>query len=852
MTLRGKLTARQKLNILRQAQKGKSVSSLCLKYGISRKTFYKWQKRYESSGYLKESLVEKTPARTKMSVHPRQVAQKTEQLILEIIAKQPALSIPKIVELLPKTADGKPRVSYYGVQRVLERRKISTTQLRLSFAQEFEKRQAWKSVQLPLRLSAPVRGKLSARQKFHLLSQVREGETVSLLCKKYGISRKTFYKWKNRFEKTEGREQILTLLEKTRTLPRTTNHPNKIAEALEQQILEIAAKHPSFSVPKILAELPKKSDGSPYISYYAVQRVLERNSLSTLRQRVEYAKGQEVSVSTVVVPAKVPEKIFVEKVHPGFVGVLPALKGVFAYVKTSRPRLLLTVISVGSFGFLFYSYLLMLAQAEPGTHLGLVFASIALLFGVFFFLYSLKYYIVIASVLSFSKEFPVGAKPQKETSLKERFQALTHLFRKQEGVSQGKAQPQPEGIDRVGLIADIQKEELTYYPFVSIHVATYNEKRVITRLLTACTSQDYPNYEVVIADDSTDETVDILEQWKSHPRVRISHRPTREGFKGGALRHALEKTDPRSEFVIILDADFIPYPDTITQFLKYFKASTGRLEGFQDYYDTKIAAVQGYQWHVLNKSENWITRGVRTEFAGSYVMERSGNEIFGGLKMIAGSVYMIRRDVLQAFGWGTSITEDFELTLKIYEAGYKVVYTPYIQAPSECVSTVKRLIRQRMRWAEGHSFNVKKMFARLLRTPYMNGAEKLEFLYLSPYYLQSFFFILGTIAWFISETLFHAKLPFWTSLWGWSLVFSNFLSLPLMNSVGLFLEESEEKDFLGIISFVGMSYLLVPFQAYAAIRGLLEDEEGGWFRTPKSGKITDTITRGHFYRWLRG
>ncbi|HKZ40235.1 MAG TPA: glycosyltransferase family 2 protein, partial [Candidatus Hodarchaeales archaeon] len=306
------------------------------------------------------------------------------------------------------------------------------------------------------------------------------------------------------------------------------------------------------------------------------------------------------------------------------------------------------------------------------------------------------------------------------------------------------------------------------------------------------------------------------------------------------------------EFVIIFDADFIPYADTITQFLKYFKAATGRLNSFQDYYDSKTAAIQGYQWHVLNKSENWVTRGVRSEFAGSYVMERSGNEIFGGLKMIAGSVYMIRRDVLQTFGWGTSITEDFQLTLKIYEAGYKVVYTPYIQAPSECVSTVKRLIRQRMRWAEGHSFNVKKMFGRLLRTPYMNVPEKVEFLYLSPYYLQSFFFIVGTLAWFLSEAVFHARLPFWTALWGWSLVFSNMLSLPLMNSVGLFLEEAEEKDFLGLISFVGMSYLLVPFQAYASVKGLLEEEEGGWFRTPKSGKITDTIARGTFYRWLRG
>ncbi len=324
-------------------------------------------------------------------------------------------------------------------------------------------------------------------------------------------------------------------------------------------------------------------------------------------------------------------------------------------------------------------------------------------------------------------------------------------------------------------------------------------------------------------------------------------------------------------------------------FLKYFQATAGTLDfkkGSSD--NTKpspIAAVQGYQWHVLNKSENWITRGVRSEYAGSYVIERSGVEIYSGLKQISGAVYMIRRDVLEEVGWETSITEDFQLTLKLYEKGYKVVYTPYIQAPAECVSTLKRLIRQRMRWAEGHSNNIRKMFTRLLigkwepvnseqwsvssgredtehRTPNtehkvfvpspLTAPEKLEFLYLSPYYLQAFFFLVGTISWLISETVFPGQLPFWTSLWGWSLVLTNFISLPLMNSVGLFLEESEQRDYQGLISFITLSYLLVPFQAYSSIKGLIQKEEGPWFRTPKTGHITDVFTRGRFYRFISG
>ncbi|MDZ4246085.1 MAG: hypothetical protein U1D67_03090, partial [Dehalococcoidia bacterium] len=134
----------------------------------------------------------------------------------------------------------------------------------------------------------------------------------------------------------------------------------------------------------------------------------------------------------------------------------------------------------------------------------------------------------------------------------------------------------------------------------------------------------------------------------------------------------------------------------------------------------------------------------------------------------------------------------------------------------------------------------------------MTRSEKLEFLYLAPYYLQAFFFLVGTFAWLLSETVFGARLPFWTSIWGWSLVLTNLLAMPLVNAVGLFLEESEEKDYLGLLSFIALCYIVVPFQAYAAVKGFIESSEGPWFRTPKTGLVTDVFARGRVYRWLTG
>jgi len=269
-----------------------------------------------------------------------------------------------------------------------------------------------------------------------------------------------------------------------------------------------------------------------------------------------------------------------------------------------------------------------------------------------------------------------------------------------------------------------------------------------------------------------------------------------------------------------------------------------------------VAAVQSYQWHVLNKSESWLTQAVRTEYAGSYMVERPFQEALGSMKMIAGTAYMVRADLLREFGWGRSLTEDWELTLRLYERGYKVVYTPYAETPAECVSTFPRLARQRMRWAEGHSYNVRKWFWTILRCRFARPLEKLEFAFYAAYYLQALFFMVGTLSWLLAEIVLKVHVPQWTALLGWSLLFSNLLSLPLMNLGGLLLEGAPRKDYAGILGAIALSYLLVPFQAWAAVKGLFEHEEGPWYRTPKTGRITDPVwplrRLGWLRRWLRG
>jgi 1,2-diacylglycerol 3-beta-glucosyltransferase len=430
--------------------------------------------------------------------------------------------------------------------------------------------------------------------------------------------------------------------------------------------------------------------------------------------------------------------------------------------------------------------------------------------------------------------------------------------------------------------------DLGYHPFVSVQVACYNEKRVIERLLTALARLEYPEYEVIVVDDSNDESVQILERWRNQPRFKILHRNTRSGFKGGALNEALKVMDPRTEYVVVFDADSVPFPDSIERLLPHFyrvsdgtsnrrfEAAFGRIPTGPDGYAAgatsprgeeeppsepgqikrraEVAAVQSYQWHVLNKSESWLTEAVRAEYAGSYMIERPFQDAIGSLKMIAGTAYMIRADVLRQLGWGTSITEDWELTLKLYARGWKVAYTPWAETPAECVSTFGRLIRQRMRWAEGHTHNVRKYFFKILFSPHVTPLEKLEFLYDSTYYIQATWLVLGSVCWLGSEMVLHTHVPGWTALLGWSLLFSNIFALPLMNVGGLLLEEAPPRDGRGVLGAIVLSFALVPFQGWASLKGLFGKDEGPWFRTPKTGRVTDEVRhlrRLHMLRnWL--
>src|SRR5207245_4185144 len=252
--------------------------------------------------------------------------------------------------------------------------------------------------------------------------------------------------------------------------------------------------------------------------------------------------------------------------------------------------------------------------------IGTWMSLLSLCAGSFFFLYSLNYYLATLAMLSSSLVLGNGngtANGGRNASGHAHPHGLMRFLRR--GNRNGHRNGNGNG-----------HVDLGYEPFVSIHIATYNERRVIARLLECCAALEYKHYEVVVVDDSTDETTEILKAWQDRPRFKIVHRPNREGFKGGALQVALQHTDPKAEFVIVWDADVVPFADSIQTYLPHFFRGNGNGSGngvngkrkakARAELRPEVAAVQSDQWTGRNKREGVTTVAVHAEYARMYMV----------------------------------------------------------------------------------------------------------------------------------------------------------------------------------------------------------------------------------------
>jgi cellulose synthase/poly-beta-1,6-N-acetylglucosamine synthase-like glycosyltransferase len=246
------------------------------------------------------------------------------------------------------------------------------------------------------------------------------------------------------------------------------------------------------------------------------------------------------------------------------------------------------------------------------------------------------------------------------------------------------------------------KSELEEIPLVTIQLPLFNEYYVVERLINSICEIDYPKekMEIQVLDDSTDETVDLVEKIVNEKKVTgfdIEHirRKTREGFKAGALKEGLKTA--KGDFIAIFDADFIPQETFLKNTLKFFS-------------DNKIGMVQT-RWEHLNGDYSLLTRAQALALDGHFVIEQTVRNKAGFFINFNGTGGIWRKSCIEDAGnWhADTLTEDLDLSFRAQLNGWKFIFLKDYTSPAELPSEINALKSQQFRWTKGAIETAKKV-----------------------------------------------------------------------------------------------------------------------------------------------
>src|SRR5438105_6979759 len=246
-------------------------------------------------------------------------------------------------------------------------------------------------------------------------------------------------------------------------------------------------------------------------------------------------------------------------------------------------------------------------------------------------------------------------------------------------------------------------------PVVTVQLPLYNEVYVVERLVDAVVALDYPKelLEVQILDDSTDETRDVARAVAARYRergydVRYLPRDHRTGYKAGALQAGLETA--RGEFLLILDADFVPQPEMLRECLPHFS-------------DPEVGMVQA-RWEHLNRDFSLLTRIQSIFLDGHFVIEHTARNRSGRFFNFNGTAGVWRRETIEdAGGWQhDTLTEDLDLSYRAQLEGWRFVYLPEVVSPAEVPVEMNAFKTQQHRWAKGSIQTARKLLPRILKS----------------------------------------------------------------------------------------------------------------------------------------
>ncbi|WP_020586551.1 glycosyltransferase family 2 protein [Desulfobacter curvatus] len=179
---------------------------------------------------------------------------------------------------------------------------------------------------------------------------------------------------------------------------------------------------------------------------------------------------------------------------------------------------------------------------------------------------------------------------------------------------------------------------------VSVIIPTFNRAWTLKRAVDSALAQDYPHREIIVVDDgSTDETREVLAEYKGQIRVLVQEN------KGVSAARNLGIKESQGNFIALLDSDDAWETNKLSCQMAFFESNPGAM--------------------ICQTEEIWIRKGKRVNPKKKH-KKPSGMIFEPSLKLclVSPSAVMIRKQLFDQkgmFNEAFPVCEDYDLWLRI-------------------------------------------------------------------------------------------------------------------------------------------------------------------------------------------
>jgi cellulose synthase/poly-beta-1,6-N-acetylglucosamine synthase-like glycosyltransferase len=222
-----------------------------------------------------------------------------------------------------------------------------------------------------------------------------------------------------------------------------------------------------------------------------------------------------------------------------------------------------------------------------------------------------------------------------------------------------------------------------YEPEVTLFISAYNEKEYIEIKVSNSLQLDYPREKlkiIFVTDGSDDGTPDVV---KKYPEVRLLHENERKG-KIGAINRGIKHVD--SPIVIFSDCNTMLAKESVREIVKQFRnpkvgCVAGEKRITKKFKDIAVNAGEGIYW----RYESWV--------------KKTESDVYTTIGA-AGELFAIRRELFIEVEKDT-ILDDFIISLRIAQKGYKINYTPKAYAIETASASIREEMKRKVRISSG-------------------------------------------------------------------------------------------------------------------------------------------------------